>query len=155
MPQKTYGVIVVAWINLLEYVYPVGSVYFSINDISPSQTIGGTWSKLTGGCLGLADSDGFADAGSNGGSRTITIEQMPSHSHEWHGTNHSTTVTSRWGYYSIWIDADTDKNWPGSVDIISNTGGGAGLYSRSFLCLRLDTNFLVILFIPFIIKGVY
>lgn len=123
MPQKTYGVIVVAWINLLEYVYPIGSVYFSINDISPSQTIGGTWSKLTGGCLGLADSDGFANAGSNGGSRTISITQMPSHNHLIKGWNignapaQPSTVPYNWIGYS-------GSSWQSADDMMTMTGGG-------------------------------
>lgn len=70
-----------AWINLLEAIYPVGSIYFSAVDVSPASSVGGTWSKLTGGLLGLDGSEGIAAVGSNGGSRKITAEQMPSHSH--------------------------------------------------------------------------
>lgn len=71
-----------SWINLLDAIYPVGAVYFSILSISPASTIGGTWTQLTGGLLGLADSAGIAAAGSNGGSNTITIEELPKHNHE-------------------------------------------------------------------------
>lgn len=70
-----------AWINFLEFVYPVGSVYFSTINTSPASVIGGTWSQLTGGMLGLAGSAGVATAGSDGGSRKISVDQMPSHNH--------------------------------------------------------------------------
>lgn len=35
-----------AWVNLLDAVYPTGSVYLSATDISPAQLIGGTWEKI-------------------------------------------------------------------------------------------------------------
>lgn len=70
-----------SWINLLDVIYPVGSCYFSISSISPASIIGGTWSAMTGGMLGLTGSTGVATAGSNGGSRTISVNQMPKHRH--------------------------------------------------------------------------
>lgn len=42
-----------AWINFLECVYPVGSVYFSTINNSPAKTIGGTWQAISGLNLGL------------------------------------------------------------------------------------------------------
>lgn len=71
-----------SWINLLDVIYPVGAVYFSVLSTSPASTVGGTWTQLTGGLLGLADSAGIAVAGSNGGSNTITVEELPNHNHE-------------------------------------------------------------------------
>ena len=69
------------WVNLLDVIYPVGSCYFSIGSVSPASIIGGTWSAMTGGMLGLAGSTGVATAGSNGGSRKISENQMPKHRH--------------------------------------------------------------------------
>jgi hypothetical protein len=43
----------VAWKNLLEFVYPVGSVYFSTVNDSPVKSIGGTWQVISGLNLGL------------------------------------------------------------------------------------------------------
>ena len=71
-----------AFVNLLEIIYPVGSVYLSTVSTSPSSTIGGTWVAMTGGMLGLAGSIGVADAASDGGSRKISSNQMPEHSHQ-------------------------------------------------------------------------
>ena len=70
-----------AWINILSIFFPVGAIYFSTVNTSPASVVGGTWSQLTGGMLGLAGSDGVAAAGSNGGSVKISIDQMPSHIH--------------------------------------------------------------------------
>lgn len=35
------------WINLLEVIYPVGSIYMSFNATSPSNLIGGSWEQIT------------------------------------------------------------------------------------------------------------
>lgn len=37
---------------------------------------------MTGGVLGLVGSIGIASAANNGGSRKITVQQMPSHAHD-------------------------------------------------------------------------
>lgn len=71
-----------AWINLLEAIYPVGSIYLSISSASPASIIGGTWSKQENGCLACADTPGYASVGSNGGSSIINEEQIPPHTHE-------------------------------------------------------------------------
>lgn len=42
-----------AWINFLECVYLVGSVYFSTINNPPAKTIGGTWQAISGLNLGL------------------------------------------------------------------------------------------------------
>lgn len=42
-----------AWINILNVIYPVGSVYFSTINNSPAKTIGGTWQAISGLNLGL------------------------------------------------------------------------------------------------------
>lgn len=61
--------------------YPVGACYFSTVSTSPSSAIGGTWIQMTGGMLGLTGSTGVAEAASDGGSRKISTNQMPEHTH--------------------------------------------------------------------------
>ena len=120
-----------AWINFLEFVYPVGSVYFSTINTSPASIIGGTWSKLTGGMLGLAGSDGVAAAGSDGGSRKISVDQMPSHTHVFGRREYGGSFSSNLGWWSsnigagsgwLVITGDTDGAW--GVPEIAPTGGG-------------------------------
>lgn len=67
-------------ISLLD-VYPVGSIYLSTNEISPEKMFGGSWERLRDTFL-LAAGDTY-EAGSVGGEaeHTLTIEEMPSHSH--------------------------------------------------------------------------
>lgn len=77
------------FVNLLEVVYPVGSVYLTAQSTSPATTFGGTWSKVTGGCVAAAGTTGFATADSTGGSTIISVDQMPKHQHY---TNNSDVV---------------------------------------------------------------
>lgn len=49
---------------LCDIVYPVGSIYTSVNSTSPAALFGGTWERITG-CFLLAATDGGA-AGGNG-----------------------------------------------------------------------------------------
>lgn len=108
-----------AWKNLLEFVYPVGSVYFSTINTSPASIIGGTWSQLTGGMLGLVGSTGVAAAGSNGGSRKISVNQMPSHTHVLGRRQYGGSFSSDLGWWASNIDAG------GGWLVITGTADGA------------------------------
>lgn len=110
-----------AWINLLECVYPVGSVYFSTINTSPASVIGGTWSKLTGGMLGLAGSAGVATAGSDGGSRKISVDQIPSHTHVFGRRQYGGSFGSSLEW--LFSNVDAGGGW-----LILTGAGGANAY---------------------------
>lgn len=79
--------------DLFNLIYPIGSVYISVNNVSPATLFGGTWEQIQDKfimCAGLT-----YEAGTSGGSITsgepsnnisggtaITIAQMPSHRHD-------------------------------------------------------------------------
>lgn len=69
-----------AWVNLLDVVYPVGSLYFTNNTTSPAAIIGGSWTRIENALLGTAG-DKMGDIGQYNGSYRITVNQMPAHSH--------------------------------------------------------------------------
>ena len=62
-------------------VYPVGSIYMSVNSTNPSTLFGGTWEQLKDRFL-LAAGNTYS-AGSTGGeaTHTLTVNEIPSHSH--------------------------------------------------------------------------
>lgn len=69
------------WVNLMDVVYPVGSIYLSVASTSPSSTIGGTWTQIKGAVLAAYGANSFASSGNYGGSLKISVSQMPSHKH--------------------------------------------------------------------------
>ena len=67
--------------NLLLSVHRVGSLYWSSNSTSPAELFGGTWTQITDKFI-LAAGDTYSN-GASGGSETVTltISEIPSHSH--------------------------------------------------------------------------
>lgn len=69
------------WAERLLDIYPIGSIYISVNSTSPASLFGGTWEQLKDRFL-LGAGDIYA-AGSTGGeaTHTLTADEMPNHSH--------------------------------------------------------------------------
>lgn len=70
--------------NLLDNIYPVGSIFISTVNTNPSTYFGGTWERIKGRFL-LAADDSTYKLGATGGEAThkLTIEEMPSHTHRY------------------------------------------------------------------------
>ena len=68
--------------DLLDALYPVGSIYQSTKPTDPGTFLGGTWSPINGVFL-LAQSQKHP-VGSTGGEEehTLTVAEMPSHNHD-------------------------------------------------------------------------
>ena len=73
---------------IIDKIYPVGSIYMSVNNTNPSLLFAGTaWEPWGAGRVPVGvdanDSD-FASAGLEGGEKThtLTVEEMPNHNHE-------------------------------------------------------------------------
>lgn len=67
--------------SLLDFIYPVGSIYLAYNHTDPGTIFGGTWERINNRFLWACDADGTI--GSMGGSatHTLTINEMPKHGH--------------------------------------------------------------------------
>lgn len=68
--------------TLLGMIYPVGSIYMSLNNVSPQTFLGGTWEALDDGKVLLGANSTYT-AGSTGGATThkITTAELPVHTH--------------------------------------------------------------------------
>lgn len=107
-----------AFTNLLAAMYPVGSVYLSTTSTSPSSIIGGTWTQVEGATLAATGANSFAGGASYGGSLKISVNQIPSHSHNSYvhrNSGDNTEVQSGFQY----VDGGTSND-----RMILNTGGG-------------------------------
>lgn len=85
-------------------IYPVGSIYMSVDSTSPATLFGGTWAQIKDTFL-LAAGNTYT-AGNTGGSatHTLSIEEMPSHSHQiWNGDVFPATLNGQGSgnYYNM------------------------------------------------------
>lgn len=107
--------------DVCDLIYPVGSIYMSVNAVNPSTLFGGTWAQIKDKFL-LAAGDTYTN-GSTGGAatHTLTTAQLPSHTHtipSLSGTtggagahNHAVIGTSAiYGGSGIFCETWGDKN---------------------------------------------
>ena len=116
-------------LDILNKIYPVGSLYMSVNSTSPATLFGGTWEKMTGGFIyGCVSNVGNGNGtGTSTNSHTLTVAEMPSHYHD-------KITLSKW-YLSQWATSgDVDSILTGGSSKTngsnafrtSNAGGGQG-----------------------------
>ena len=75
--------------NMIDLIYPVGSIYMSVNSTSPSTLFGGTWEQLQDRFL-LGASSTYTAGGTGGeATHTLTKDEMPSHTHTQNSHNHT------------------------------------------------------------------
>ena len=81
-PNNDYG-------SIFNLIYPVGSIYMSVNSVSPATLFGGTWERIQDRFL-LAAGSSYA-AGSTGGEAThkLTVTEMPAHTHIQNAHSHT------------------------------------------------------------------
>lgn len=67
--------------SIVDAIYPVGSIYMSVNSANPGTIFGGTWEQIQDTFL-LAAGQTYA-AGATGGEaeHTLSLAEMPTHSH--------------------------------------------------------------------------
>ena len=68
--------------RLISKIYPVGSIYMSVQDVSPASIFGGVWRKIENAFLFAASK--AHPAGEVGGEESValTTDQMPEHYHD-------------------------------------------------------------------------
>ena len=91
--------------QLIDLVYPIGSIYVSLSDVSPAVFIGGTWEQVKDRFI-LAAGDTYA-AGNTGGeaTHTLTTAEMPSHNHAGDSTGVARFTVASSSSYLAWFNA--------------------------------------------------
>lgn len=135
--------------DLIELVYPVGSIYMSAAATNPATLFGGTWEALDDGRVLIGANDTYK-AGTTGGeaTHTLTTNEMPSHNHSGSATsattadhihafgdynnNNGTFIATSGSTTGVTLDskASYKRNWNGSGSDTTNTsvGTGSGAY---------------------------
>ena len=119
----------------IDEIYPVGSVYISVNSTSPATLFGGTWTQITGRFLIATGNPGnntnnyfgtikaptgwttFAKDKGGEDYHTLSINEMPAHTHPNNGGWGAGAANgAKWR-----VDQNSPNNSWGSV---GSTGGG-------------------------------
>lgn len=106
----------------IDSVYPVGSIYMSVNGTSPANLFGGTWEQIKDTFLLSAGST--YKAGSTGGEATheLTVNEIPEHNH-WVWKNPRAGIGNG-SYGNEAYLAQSIVTTDGRYGYTSNTGGG-------------------------------
>lgn len=104
---------------ILDNVYPVGSIYMSVNSTNPKNLFGGTWEQIQGRFLFGMSSD--YPAGSTGGeaSHALTVAEMPKHSHVIYAPNSGGADT---GAAIGFPEVSSEKTWWAEASKTGATG---------------------------------
>ena len=87
--------------DLINTIYPIGSIYMSVSSTSPQILFGGTWEQIKDTFL-LASGDTYASDGdvatAQHGSATVSLteEQMPRHTHKQNAHSHTIGSLARY-----------------------------------------------------------
>lgn len=132
-----------AFLNFLEIVYPIGSIYISTVNTSPAMIVGGTWQRVENAVLRSGEEMGYVGEDEH----TLTVAEIPAHSHgiktEVNGTKkliYSNVVsTAGYNWTNVFLGDDkltVRKTIPHSQDGTNWTGGNEShsIVQRSFNC---------------------
>ena len=113
-----------AWIN--ETQHPIGSIYITTNNISPSSIFGGTWEQLkdrfligAGSSYSNGETGGATSHKHTTASHVLTIEEMPEHGHAYKLAYGGNDPIKGFNYGNTYAgNFDDSEQW------IGNNGGG-------------------------------
>lgn len=132
--------------NIFDMIYPVGSIYMSTASISPAQLFGfGEWEQIKDTFL-LAAGDNHA-LSSQGGeeTHTLTISEMPSHTHAGSSDLAGAHAHSRGGQDIVGIltrwQGDANNANLGSGAFSTDYGAGKYFGSSSSVTAPISTKF--------------
>lgn len=108
----------------LNSVYPVGSIYLSVNSTNPSTLFGGTWVQLEDRFLLGAGST--YTAGSTGGSatHTLTLNEIPAHSHNY------TAMQKTSSYPQFFNSGNSEGGYIDNITSASTNSGGSQAHNN-------------------------
>ena len=112
---RVYGKLLKAYI--VDSIYPVGSIYMSVNATSPATLFGGTWTQLKDRfLLGAGSTYGNGTTGGEA-SHKLSVNEMPSHAHDTpffnNMTNNGEMVSDFEGVFGKGMTASAAKSLTG------------------------------------------
>ena len=105
------------FVNLLDIVYPVGSIYQSMNATSPADSIGGTWTQIK---TFLYGADTAKETGGEA-THTLTTDEMPKHNHR---TILKNCIFNALGESRVTVASGTTATFSQGYFTVTDAGGG-------------------------------
>lgn len=116
------------FVNLLDIIYPINSMYITTSTVSPATSIGGTWTQIKdGACLAA-----YTSTSGYTGSKHITVDQMPAHKHSATNKRSGGTFNNDWPYQ--WGGGGLDYTGDFNTKYTSTEGRGLDYYPYSYAC---------------------
>lgn len=124
------------FVNLLDIVYPVGSIYITTNATSPADSIGGTWTQIKN-CLLAASGNIYNSAGGYNGNDMLSSVAMPEHQHQVVAWNSGQQTYSKVAFWMT--NASAGSAWQ-LLSYSDTTAGSTGLNLWTKGIWRVDSN---------------
>lgn len=107
--------------TVLDKVYPVGSIYMSVNSTNPKTLFGGTWVQIKDRFLLAAGTTYKAGATGGEATHTLTVDEIPNHQHVLWYPNEGGEQSAAIGY----PEAGSKNTWYAEASKTGGAGGGA------------------------------
>ena len=119
--------------SIVDAIYPVGSIYMSVNSANPGTLFGGTWEQIQDTFL-LAAGQTYA-AGATGGeaAHTLTQNEMPAHTHP-------AATGGDWGMPEMKNVANKSGIWPAPLGTGGHIVFGAESDGTTYLSIQAATG---------------
>ena len=129
--------------KIIDLIYPIGSIYISVNNTNPKQLFGGEWEQLKDKFL-LGAGTTYTNGQSGGeATHTLTTNELPSHNHSAscseNGTHtHSVYSTDTWSTNAVGLQHGTKAagvagvdQWGGNESYNTNQAHGEQILGNS------------------------
>lgn len=127
--------------NIVDLIYPVGSIYQSSKNTNPGTLFGGTWTQLKDVVLVAAGST--FKAGTTGGSatHTLTVQNLPTHNHTFTGTAVNSSTESTAHTHTVHETATGAHNHNVKVSTVGGLEVSSGAYHGQVYVSQLATQY--------------
>ena len=121
--------------NILDLIYPVGSIYLSVNSTNPATIYGGSWQRIenvflvgAGSSYGAGSTGGSSTHYHSTGNHTLTVDEIPSHRHYISGRNNTYGAGVQPDWVSIASVGSNKADY--SYDNYTSYTGGSGAHNH-------------------------
>ena len=112
--------------TIFDLIYPVGSIYMSVNSTNPKTVFGGTWTQIKDRFLLSAGSKYSSGAEGGESEHTLTASEMPAHSHKVNNTTEKRWSTENGG----WANFRCGSSSVTGGDIYTQSTGGGNAHNN-------------------------